>query len=69
MLKKKKRTLNRKLSDAEQEMQQIVHKREVDCEILYEGNKVYGLYIDGDLSETGSWEDLILKYEELKGID
>lgn len=68
-MKKKKKTLNRKLSEAEQEIQQIVHKREIDCEILYEGHGVYGLYIDGDLSETGDWEDLILKYEELKGVD
>ena len=68
MLKKKKKKVNRKLSDSEQEIQQLVHRKEVDAELEYEGHGLYGLYIDGDLSETGSWEDLILKYEELKGI-
>lgn len=69
MLKKKKRTLNRKLSEAEQEIQQIVHRKEVDAKLEYEGHGLYGLYIDGELVETGPWDDLILKYEELKGID
>lgn len=67
-MKKKKKVVNRSLSEAEQEIQQIVYKREIDCEILYEGNKVYGLYIDGELVETGPWDELILKYEDLKGL-
>lgn len=68
MARKKKKVLNRKLSDAEQEIQQLVHRKEVDAELEYEGHGLYCLYIDGELIETGLWDDLILKYEDLKGI-
>lgn len=64
----KKKKVNRKLSDAEQEMQQVVHGKEIDAELEYEGRGLYGLYIDGELVGTGPWDDLILKYEDLKGI-
>lgn len=67
-MSKKKKKVNRKLSDSEQEIQQVVHGREVDAELEYEGHGLYGLYIDGELIETGLWDDLILKYEDLKGI-
>jgi len=67
-MSKKKKRVNRKLSDSEQEIQQIVYGREVDVEIEYEGRGVYGLYIDGELVETGPWDELILKYEDLKGL-
>lgn len=67
-MSKKKKKVNRKLSDSEQEIQQVVHGREVDVEFEYEGNGLYGLYIDGKLIETGLWDNLILKYEDLKGI-
>lgn len=69
MAKKKKKVVNRSLSETEQEIQQLVHRKEVDVELEYEGHGLYGLYIDGELIETGLWDDLILKYEDLKGID
>ncbi len=67
-MSKKKKKVNRKLSDAEQEIQQLVHRKEVDAELEYEGHGVYGLYIDGELVEAGPWDELILKYEDLKGL-
>lgn len=69
MAKKKKKVVNRSLSEAEQEIQQLVHWKEVDAWFEYEGDGLYGLYIDGELIETGLWDDLILKYEDLKGVD
>lgn len=68
-MSKKKKKVNRKLSDSEQEIQQVVHGREADVEIEYEGHGIHGLYIDGELVVTGSWDELILKYEDLKGIN
>ena len=68
MARKKKKVVNRSLSEAEQEIQQLVHRKEVDAELEYERHGVYGLYIDGELVETGPWDKLILKYEELKGL-
>lgn len=67
-MSKKKKKVNRKLSDSEQEIQQVVHGREVDVAIEYEGRGVHGLYIDGELVETGPWDEIILKYEDMKGI-
>lgn len=67
-MSKKKKKVNRKLSDSEQEIQQLVHRKEVDAALEYEGHGLYGLYIDGELVKTGLWDDLILKYEDLKGI-
>ena len=67
-MSKKKKKVNRKLSDSEQEIQQVVYGREVDVEIEYEGHGVYGLYIDGELVEAGPWDELVLKYEDLKGL-
>lgn len=67
-MSKKKKKVNRKLSDSEQEIQQVVHGREVDVEIEYEGHGVYGLYIDGESAESGPWDELVLKYEDLKGL-
>lgn len=68
MARKKKKVVNRSLSEAEQEIQQLVYRKEVDAELEYEGDGLYGLYIDGQLVETGLWDELILKYEDLKGI-
>lgn len=68
MARKKKKVVNRSLSEAEQEIQQVVHGREVDAELEYEGHGLYGLYIDGELVETGPWDEIILKYEDMKGI-
>ena len=68
VISKKKKKVNRKLSDSEQEIQQVVHGREIDAWIEYEGHGVYVLYIDGELIATGPWDELVIKYEDLKGL-